>query len=83
MAKFALPVPSLVIGELLGMPYGDQDPGCSPIPIVWTFGDVRSYLFFGFGVRQCFGQPLATDLDKVPFMHDGFVYGLYEPLVGW
>ena len=26
---------------------------------------------------------LATDLDKIPFKHDGFVYGVYELPVTW
>lgn len=26
---------------------------------------------------------LDTDLDKIPFKHDGFVYGVYELPVAW
>jgi cytochrome P450 len=26
---------------------------------------------------------LATELDKIPFKHDGFVYGVYELPVAW
>jgi cytochrome P450 len=134
---FALPMPSRVICELLGVPYSDHDfsrttarhhqrgptaearrrhgrmandignraPDAVPDPDRLDITrDARHHVAFGFGVHQCLGQPLArielqvvystlykristlkpaTDLEQIPFKHDGAVYGVYELPVTW
>jgi cytochrome P450 len=140
VGAFALPVPSLVICHLLGVPYADHDffqantrnlmkNSTAPEEAAASQRKMIDYLdnlvaqkltspgddllsTVAYQVKegqlsqrdQCLGQPLArmelqvvygtlyrriptlrlaTDLDEIPFKHDGLVYGVYELPVTW
>ena len=55
-----------------------NSPGLSPVLVIEVEQQQCPAL-----LRRIPTLRLATELDQIPFKHDGFVYGVYELPVAW